>query len=60
LLNVLIGLLLFLAGLIVFFLNLSSKDNELNDHLGANLKVYTGSILLVIGGIIMIIKELLK
>jgi len=58
--NILIGFLLFGVGFLVFFLNLTSKDNEPNDHLGANLKIYIASILLVIGGLIMIIKEFLS
>jgi H+/Cl- antiporter ClcA len=60
LLTIIIGLVFLIVGSFILYLNITSDNNKLNDQLGANLKVYTGSILFIIGGIVLIIKELLK
>ena len=59
-LTIIIGLVFLIVGSFILYLNITSDNNKLNDQLGANLKVYTGSILFIIGGIVLIIKELLK
>jgi len=60
LLNLVLGLFVLILGIVIFILNYNTHDNSMFDKYGDNLKVYTGSLLFIFGGLVLIIKELLK
>ncbi len=57
--NFIIGILILLLGVLIITLMKTSKDDKFIDKYGANLKIYTGAILFIVGGIILIIKAFL-
>jgi hypothetical protein len=57
-LNLVMGFLLLLLGLIIMILMINKKDNAIFDKYGANTKIYGASIISIVAGIILIMKEL--
>ena len=57
--NFIIGILVLFLGVMIIALMKTNKDNKFIDRYGINLKIYTGAILFIIGGIILIIKAII-
>lgn len=57
--NLVIGFLMLFLGVIIIILISGSKDNRIVDKYGANMKVYAGAIMFVLGGIYLVLKEIL-
>jgi len=47
-----------IAGILMFIIHYTSNDNDLLDTSGANIKLYSASIMIIIGGIVLILKHL--
>jgi hypothetical protein len=56
--NLVIGFLMFFLGVIIIVLILGSKDKAIVDKYGANMKIYSGAIMFILGGIYLILKEI--
>ena len=56
--NLVIGFLMLFLGVIIILLNLGSKDKAIVDKYGANMKIYAGAIMFILGGIYIVIKEI--
>ena len=55
--NILLGSLLLLLGIIVLIISIKGYKNE-NDRFGGSVQMFFGSLSLLIGGIIMLIREI--
>ncbi len=60
LLNLVLGLFVLILGVVVFIFIYNTQNNSMFDKHGDNLKVYTGSLIFIFVGLVLIIKELLK
>lgn len=56
--ELIVGIIMLIAGILMFIIQYTSEDNDLLDTSGANIKIYGASIMIFIGGIFLILKYL--